>query len=289
MRTYTDISLSDTALFLFFIMFSFYSFSQNKIEGYILDKDNLPIKYVNIGFLNKSLGTISDNNGYFSLSIYNIKDTDSLKISHISYKPKVLSVRTIIHLLESENFKFHLSDYFHLLDEVNLIKYNFKKKLFLGYRTFHPRLLISFNSFEQGNEIGRLIRNDKVIWINKLIFHIKKNDFNNVKLRVNLYSVKDDLPFKRLNYEDIFVNTKNKKGKLKFNLSKYKLIIENNFFITLEAVEKEGNENGKFVFKGEWLFNGYFVIRKASHSIWKIKNPHSIAFGVGAKIHNSKK
>ena len=54
------------SLFIFLSFFNFYS-QEAILTGLILDDQNLPIKDVNIQFLNK--GSISDENGFYKIVI----------------------------------------------------------------------------------------------------------------------------------------------------------------------------------------------------------------------------
>jgi hypothetical protein len=58
---------------------------QNKIQGYILDKQTSePLAYATIGALHQQYGTYTDTSGLFTL--YFLKESDSLKISYLGYK-----------------------------------------------------------------------------------------------------------------------------------------------------------------------------------------------------------
>ncbi|MBC8884125.1 carboxypeptidase-like regulatory domain-containing protein [Flavobacterium piscinae] len=75
--------------------------SQNILNGKILSKDNNePISYVNIGIINKDVGTVSDENGDFELILvlgneYYVNETnekDSILISSIGFKSQKFTV-----------------------------------------------------------------------------------------------------------------------------------------------------------------------------------------------------
>ena len=70
-------------------------FSQNKIEGIIVDSLKNPIQYTNIGILNKSIGTVSNEEGKFILNIGKANLNDTLRVSCFGYKPKQFLVKNI--------------------------------------------------------------------------------------------------------------------------------------------------------------------------------------------------
>ena len=61
-------------------------------------KTNEPIPYSSIGIKGKTVGTVSNENGYFELPLNEINDTDSLKISAIGYQSKSYSI------MQAKNF-----------------------------------------------------------------------------------------------------------------------------------------------------------------------------------------
>ncbi len=64
--------------------------TQNRvsISSRIIDKKTGgPLPYANIVYPSKSLGTISNSNGYFTFSLAGAQKTDSIIISYIGYKP----------------------------------------------------------------------------------------------------------------------------------------------------------------------------------------------------------
>jgi len=83
------------------------SFSQEKIEGVILEKNekNEPIVLsgANVFWVNASIGTMTDLNGAFSIPYK--KEYNQLVISYIGYKTDIISVNSnkrIKHILNSK-------------------------------------------------------------------------------------------------------------------------------------------------------------------------------------------
>lgn len=64
---------------------------QNKVQGYIFDKQTLnPLPYATIGALHQKYGTYTDTSGFFTL--FFINESDSLLISYLGYKNVYTSV-----------------------------------------------------------------------------------------------------------------------------------------------------------------------------------------------------
>lgn len=66
-------------------------FSQ-ELSGFIKDKKQNGIPYVNLGIPAKAFGIITDENGAFKFKVTSEKDTDTLQITSIGYYPVVMSI-----------------------------------------------------------------------------------------------------------------------------------------------------------------------------------------------------
>src|SRR5688572_9374538 len=77
---------------LFFISTS-ELFGQKAYEEIVTDKStNEAIGYVNIGIVNKNIGTVSDSEGKFKISLSEQNDNDSLRLSIVGYKSRQFKV-----------------------------------------------------------------------------------------------------------------------------------------------------------------------------------------------------
>ncbi len=57
------------------------------VKGRVVDKkNNQPLAFVNIGVINKDIGTVSDENGNFSIDLSKSSETDTIRFSMIGYK-----------------------------------------------------------------------------------------------------------------------------------------------------------------------------------------------------------
>ncbi len=67
-----------------------------KITGQVLEKGtNEPLEFANIFMLNRNMGTISNNNGKFMLNFKTCRETDTLCISSLGYKPVKIPMNSI--------------------------------------------------------------------------------------------------------------------------------------------------------------------------------------------------
>lgn len=91
-------------------------FSQN-ITGLVLDKDNNPISEVNITIPNTGIGTISNNEGKFTLKIPKKHQKELIVFSHLGFESKNVSISDF-----KENIKIQLKRKIIELDEIYITK-----------------------------------------------------------------------------------------------------------------------------------------------------------------------
>ena len=81
-------------LLLLCICFFNISFAQNKeVSGIVFSSEtNLPIEFINVGVVNSTVGTITDSNGIFKLSIPKELLDNEIKIKSIEYETKIFKI-----------------------------------------------------------------------------------------------------------------------------------------------------------------------------------------------------
>lgn len=77
--------MNKTILFLLIFIQPFLSFSQNKIEGTVVDEKNMPIEGATVKIKNTQRATITDSKGYFSLQLQ--KGKNIVVVSFVGYEP----------------------------------------------------------------------------------------------------------------------------------------------------------------------------------------------------------
>lgn len=229
-------------LTLIFMLLAVFSYSQSSIiKGRLLDKntnDSLP--YVSIGILKKGIGTVSKSNGSFSLDMKNALDIDTVKFSSLGYKPLIFKIKTLKKILNS-NPNIKMEESIENLDEVIIMSKKKWKEKILGSETKSTSVTMGFSS-NLGSELGRKINiTKKQTHILKFNTYVALNTYASIKLRLNFYTVKNGLPSKKINTENIYVDFIGKSGLLTVDLEKYKLIVDNDIFISLEWVDNQGD------------------------------------------------
>ncbi len=236
--------------------------------GRVLDAQNkVPLVYVNIGVVGKDLGTVSDAEGYFSLTLEEpILRQDSLRFSMLGYESKVFLLGSF---LDDKPLEILLNEQALALDEVVLISpknKTYKSKL-LGNKTKSNFIYTAFTTNQLGNEMGIMIRGRKdPMWLDYIEFNIVENDYGPIRFRLNIYDVKDGLPYQNILKENIFVDTDIESGIVHVDLTPYELVMNDDFFVTLEWIEDLGP--GKLYFSGGF-FGNPLIARAVSQGSWQ--------------------
>jgi hypothetical protein len=226
---------------------TFFSFAQQKeLSGLILDRVNKPIAYANIGIVNKPLGTVSSLEGKFKLTISNDQKNDTIRISCLGYKSRDFIVKDLI----ENNINIKLETYVENLQEVVIFSSKLSIRTDGKLRTNAKNKCIfanpDFKNLNLGSEIGRKFKlgSKKPSILSEFKFYIKENNFDYVKFRINIYSVLNNKPNKKINTENIFVTvSKNYTDWVEVDLSAFEIAIQEDIIIAVEWIEHSKNGN----------------------------------------------
>ncbi len=235
-------------LIIAFVFISAFLNAQNKtIAGIVLDSLKRPIPYVNIGILNKPVGTVSDENGKFSFILENTTNLDTIRFSSVSFTSKDYLLKD----LTEEGTTITLKSHIEKLDEIILSKNNLKFYTDGKDKTETKHQVLfanpNYKSMNLGTEIGKKfsLGTKKPSLLTEFKFFIKENNFKKVKFRINIYSIKDNKPNKRLNNLDIFTEVDNNlKDWVIIDLTPFDIVTQQDIILTVEWIEysNEGNK-----------------------------------------------
>lgn len=216
---------------------------------------NLPLPFVNVGLVGKGLGTVSDQEGFFSLNLSRQHQSDTLRISLVGYEAQEFRVSEALKTF-SESHVVYLNPHIEELQEVVLTDKKIRSAK-RGNSLPSPFITFWFKFNDLGSEAGTLIKvRDKFTHLKKFHFYLR-NPINrkDLKFRVNIYSLKDGKPHESLIHENIIVersiSKKNHQRKISVDLLPYDIYVDEDFFISLEWIEDLGK--GGIYFMGNLL------------------------------------
>ena len=185
-----------------------YSYAQSvSLKGNTVDQHNsLPVPYVSIGIVNKPIGTVSDSLGRYTLSYLQseVKHTDTIAFSAIGYRSLRMDWNTFL----KNGQVVKLAESPHLLKSVSISAKPGKLKNYGRSSAgiiFFPAMYknIPKTSDEKGREQAVMLKIDKDIFLRKLNFSINRKNFKKIKLRMNIYAVRDGLPGQSILRKDV--------------------------------------------------------------------------------------
>jgi hypothetical protein len=257
-----------------------FSSGQTHIEGQLIDSlNNQPIPYANIGVVNQNLGTVSDMSGYFKLDIPVAYNDNDLKISIIGYESKTWKVsafRNVIRKFE----KIKLQEAVYQLNDIEVETTKLKADV-LGNTSTSKVIEAGFKNNELGNEVGIKIKIKKSpTYLERFNFYVTDCKYDSLLFRLNIYSIKDNMPSKNLLLENIYLSTALKKGKVSVDLKPYNIIVEEDIIVTIEWIQNLGKGGLNF---SAGMFNQPMFHRQTSFGQWKKTSVVSLGFNVDVK------
>lgn len=280
-------------LMLFLISMSFfngrYILAQGTFKGVILDLKDSPIPYVNIGVVGKDVGTASNEVGKFDIDLFKTPSSDSIKFSSLGYSSKVFSVEEFLNKFSpNEEVKIVLEESVIELGEITIESEKYKNRI-VGNTTTSKFFGTGFTSSYLGTEIGVIMKIKRGPAILKNCrFFISQNRYESITLRLNIYDLnKKGEPENNILKENIIIHKNNNyTGEVEVDLLKYGIVVEDDFFISLEWIGRKGDVPpgvaGVVISAG--FLNSKSYTRITSHSKWE-KLP-SVGAGINVEILN---
>jgi hypothetical protein len=253
-------------------------FSQNGntlLKGLIMEEgSNIPLMYVNIGILNKPIGTVSDTLGNYNLTINQENLTDTLQISSVGFATKKIAVNTLV---QASNKTIRLTKKITVLQEVVVSN---KKGISetVGRESDGKFIQVSLHNKTTvdetiGSELGIKVKVKKGgATLKDFNWYMSANNFNSIKFRVNIYALKNNMPDTLISNKEVFITVENfKTGWTKIDLTPYNIAVNNDFVITMQWIESkmDKKENPVTIIPVGLSFSKNCYARIASQDKWK--------------------
>ncbi len=218
-------------------------YCQTALHGKVVNQaDKKPIAYANIGIANTGIGTISNEDGSFSLQVPTLHLEDTLRFSAIGYGKRSIPIQSIL----EKDVVVYLKEHVTQLNEVTITSKKEKNKTFeLGNRKSRGGTLET-DTIYAGSATALLIENKNPVqksfsfpvYLQSASIRIFRNNLSSFKMRVRLYSV-DSLtkcPDADLLNKSVVVESTMRNGWLTFDLSEFQYLIQKPFFIAFEQI-----------------------------------------------------
>lgn len=251
-----------------------YVFSQTQIIGKVIDAKNAsPLAYVNIGINERSMGTVSKEDGSFAIVIPFGYQTDSLTFSMVGYYESSRSIRD---LAEAGNVIVRLDVKTTQLEEVliegeELVakRYGIKSR---GAIHFTDGIFKKDDSFEIGQVIHLGNYPAKVTSVN---FHINSSRPDSAIFRINFYRYdeEENTPKERIIDKSILQSHPVNEGWLKLNLSDSNIIITGSVLVSIEFIPETRKDVDQIFYEVKIGGSSKSFFRETSLGQWT-RPPH---------------
>ena len=274
--------LSFTTIFSFLIL-NLQTQIPASISGLIQDVNGQPISYVNVGIVGTSTGTVSKEDGSYSLFFKaNTNQNDTVRFSIIGYESQSFLIKEM-----TDQQTIVLEEAVVELSEV-VVRPSFSNQKIVGRSKTNGGRKVNFSIAKKprqnlGAEIGKKFKvKNKATQIESLSFFIRSNNFSATKFRISFYSVKKNMPDQHLTNQDIIVSVDDKKtGWIEVDLSGYDIFTKKDFIATIQWIDS--SEDGKTLAMPIRfpVFGKKHYYKFGSQAKWKRYKNMSISMTVG--------
>jgi CarboxypepD_reg-like domain len=276
--------ISIKTVLLLIVLFSAGTIYSQSLKGKVLSNSTQKgIGFVNVVIVGKNIGTVSDEYGNFTIALVNIFNSDSLRFSMIGYESKTFS---ILQFKQDSSKKVFMDLKVYKLLEVNVIhkKGRKPKEIIIGTPVVSNDLKSGFENNNLGSELGIKVNVKQGVLLKDLNLNVATCTFDSVTYRLNIYQSENEIEYKNILTEPIYISfSKDKiKNVITYDLRKYSIIVKGNILIALELYKDLGE--GSLLFHTEF-FTGFTFHRKTIDGNW-IKSPGLIGMYLNGHIIN---
>jgi hypothetical protein len=228
------------------------------ISGNVYSKSGVRVSYVNIGIKGRRTGTVSDEAGHFRIEIPDSLQKETLTFSRVGYLERTVPIASNLLVKPVEII---LVEKVIELAEVKIGK-NRSKIRKLGTTGRTPFIMTPSESYNANDiiEQGRRISIKEPIRLLKASIYLAQSDLDSVTLRLNFYSLENQLPGERLIEKNIIKTFPVKKGWLTFDLNEAGIFINKDFVVSFEYLPDEKTARKKYDYFSELSWGHQIVI-----------------------------
>ena len=249
------------------------------LQGTIVDQEDKPLSYVNIGILGGSQGTVSQEDGSFQWQSSGANRSDTVRLSRVGYQSQDFPVTQLVSTVKTKPLRFQLQPQNKILPEV-VVKTDRPTRRTLGNATESKFFSVGFGSDQLGAQVGiRINARKEPMYIEKVDFHVSYNRYDSLTIRLNIYRLANNVPTDNLMSQNVVVRLGKQTGRITFDLHNQPVQVSDDVLVALELLNgKGGPDQGIFLSAG--MLNGSTYYRRASQGFWR----RSKGVGVGMQV-----
>jgi len=248
---------------------------QRSVTGRVMDLktgDELP--FATVQLQNSSMGTITNENGFFRIVIPDHYKTDTLIFSFVGYEIKKLSIDQIV-----GDAKIFLKPIVHNIRELTVVEYSNESIFRLLNRVIHL-YRTSSEKYVSKSLLTLISYNDSIpVEIIEAMYNAsitKSNGLNDLVLKMGRYGHTNDLQFYSMNTTDLLKNYAlyqiDWENKLPLWPGKMtQRSIKKNYTLKVSQLHNDSLIKIDFISTNRNIFNGYLIIDLPQLSISEIR------------------
>lgn len=254
-------------LFLMLLIFgNLWTFGQGFTGNVTKAADTTPLDFVSIGVVGMDVGTVSDIDGNYNLTIGRKYDEAILRFSYLGFKDFEIKVEDF---RKRSDHHVQLIPLTYELQEIIVTPKIYGQKT-LGHTGNSKKTTAGFGEYKLGFEHAvrmELPKKEKAI-IHKINISIARCTYDSLHYRVNIYSITGKKKISSILKKPIYIKLSKEKIKdrISFNLAEENILVTGDFLVSLEHIKDLGD--GEIAFSSEKKKKTY--VRKTSQGKWKI-------------------
>ncbi|MEO5910392.1 MAG: carboxypeptidase-like regulatory domain-containing protein [Pelobium sp.] len=254
------------------VLFSFFSFFNSqaqsiKLSGKVSDVDHhVAVAFANIGIKDQKVGTLSDEHGYFNITIPDSLKNELLTFSCVGFETVT---KKISDLKKVKELNIQLAQKAIALPEF-VVSNKPVKPYRIGIRGRTPLVSVPATSYNKHDiiEQARSFKIKEFIKVlNANIYYVGGRS-DSIRLRLNFYSLHNGFPGERLINNSIIKTFKSDKGWFSFDLSDEKIYVSEDFAVSFEYLPDSNSEIKPLAF-GAKLGAADSFVRLNSQGKWQ--------------------
>ena len=205
-----------TALLAFYVSFWSAEAQNLTIESQVVDENGVGIPFAAVGIVAKQFGTVTFEDGSFSLSIKKDYHGDTLTVSAVGYERRYIPYK---HFVEARIEQIRLEEKVERLEEVIVTNKEWKYLKF-GEKRKKSSSVLSFFSPKEGTTMATLFNEDGIpMFLNEVMVATGRRNLGYLDLRCMLFTVSEKgLPAEQLFASNIIGKVLDERGIVTFKL-----------------------------------------------------------------------
>ncbi|HEY4111069.1 carboxypeptidase-like regulatory domain-containing protein [Puia sp.] len=199
------------------------------ISAKIIDgEDKAPLAFVNVGIPGKNLGTVTGDQGLFTLPIDPGLANDSLTLSMVGYQPQNIPLKALPGIIQLHRTNTMLTDV--------VVIGRTRKPRKLGNTTTSRFMSVGFPLRFLGAEIGvRIKLGRQPVKLKSFHCNVSDSRVDTALFRLNIYSLEKGTPQNVL-HQNIFLPIGKRTGDYTVDLNRQNLVLKGDILVSLELI-----------------------------------------------------